>query len=132
MSDTKEAIAAVTAHVRFQAGACAYLGSPLYAGLLEHIAEDVEAQGPSWRALERFAGWERDTAYALRLMGAIHRLVLTGEGPPLAPPFGPGADPARAWDALQALLDQSAQQIGQAAFERPVQTNEVGRCAALA
>src|SRR3954454_18866681 len=132
MSDTKEAIAAVTAHVRFQAGACAYLGSPLYAGLLEHIAEDVEAQGPSWRALERFAGWERDSAYALRLMGAVHRLVLAGEQPELARHFGPGADPDRAWTAMHGLLHERAEDIVAIASERPVQTNEVGRCAALA
>src|SRR4051795_13703115 len=122
MSDPA-AVTAVAAHLRFQAGACAYLGSELYAGLLEHTAKDVEARGPSWRALERFAAWERDSAYALRLMGAVHRLVLTGEAPELAPHFGPGADPARAWDAVHALLDQRAEQIGQAALERPVQTN---------
>lgn len=131
-NDPNDAVTAVAAHLRFQANACKQLGSQLYAALLERIAADVEAGGPSWRALERFATWPRDSAYALRFMGAVHRLVLTDEAPELAPHFGPGADPSRAWNALQELLDEKAEEIGQSAEERPVQTNEVGRCAALA
>ncbi len=126
--------AAVTiiSDVHFQRDACAFLGSPLYAALLDRMAEDVEAKGPSWTVLERFAGWSRDSAYVLRLMGAVHRLVLKGEAPSLAPHFTANADPQAAWTALRALLDERGQEIGASAEEHPVQTNEVGRCAALA
>ena len=63
-------------HFRAQAAACLELGSPLYAGLIGRLADDLEARGPT-RAVLR--GHESDTgpsALALRLMGAVHRLVL--------------------------------------------------------
>src|SRR4051812_3970241 len=129
MSEKRSAVAT---NLRIQRDACAHLGSTLYAELLDRMASDVEGQGPSWRVLEPFASWDRDTAYVLRLMGAVHRLVLTGEAPALAPHFGPGADPKAAWAALTDLLTERGHEIQARALEHSVQTNEVGRAAALA
>jgi hypothetical protein len=92
----------------------------------------VNASGPGWRVLEPFAGWPGDSAYVLRLMGAVNRLVLTGEAPGLAPHFAPGGDAAKAWPAFAALLEERGDEVQTIALERPVQTNEVGRAAALA
>lgn len=39
----------LVAHLRFQAGHCARLGSPFYAFLLERAAEDLEDGGPAGR-----------------------------------------------------------------------------------
>jgi hypothetical protein len=119
--------------LRWQAGWCARLGSPLYAGILEAAADDVELGGPTWRLLE---GREREPArsfLALRLAGSVHRLVLMGRLPELAalyPSAGGEADvevaPRRFIEALAAHGDEVAEHL-----DRPVQTNEVGRCAGL-
>ena len=70
--------------LRRQGEHCAKLGSPLYAALLARAADDLEAGGPVAGVL---AGHEDDpggSVPALRLMGAIHRLVLAGEARGLA------------------------------------------------
>ena len=113
---------------------CGRLGSPLYAGLLAQVAEDVAARGPLARVL---AGHEADPAGAavgLRLLGTVHRLVLEGVAPELAayyPSVGGTADPAGAWPALRRLVSARADEI-RAGLTHPPQTNEVGRSAALA
>jgi hypothetical protein len=120
--------------LRRQALACARLGSLFYAGLLNHITSDVEAGGPTWTLLGPHASRPSEDAVALRFLGAIHRLVLAGEAPSLAhhyPSVGGDGDPDRAWSALQALVVTHAAILG-SALERPPQTNEVGRAAALA
>jgi hypothetical protein len=66
-------------------------------------------------------------------MGSVHRLVLRGEAPELArtyPSAGGHSDPAAAWPALTALIEERFEAVD-AGIERPVQTNEVGRAAAL-
>ncbi|HWT24402.1 MAG TPA: DUF2332 domain-containing protein [Solirubrobacteraceae bacterium] len=129
MNDERSAVAR---DVRRQANGCARLGSPLYAGLLARVAVDVESGGPCWRILSAFAGWPLDSAYALRMMGAVHRLVLTGEAPALAPHFVPGGDAEAAWPAFAALIEDRGDALRALARANAVQTNEVGRCAALA
>jgi hypothetical protein len=121
----------ITAHLAAQSNACAYLGSPLYAGLLDRLRLDVESGGPSRRVLEPFADWPGDSAYSLRLMGAVNRLVLSGEAPGLARHFVPGGDAGAAWPAFHALLEGREDEVRGIALDRPVQTNEVGRSAAL-
>ena len=108
------------------------LGSPLYAGLLDRAADDVEAGGPFWPVFEPFADWPVGAAYELRVMGALHRLVLTGDAPQLAPHFAPGGDAGAAWPVLTRLLEERGEEVRDIALAHGVQTNEVGRCAALA
>jgi hypothetical protein len=74
-----DATARLVERMSFQATACERLGSPLYAHLLRCVATDLEEGGPSREIL---GGHESDpggSALALRLMGAVNRLVLTGE-----------------------------------------------------
>ncbi len=124
---------AMVAHLRDQAGACATLGSPLYAELLSRVADDVEAAGP---AADVLSGHEADpgpSALGLRLMGGVHRLVLERRAPGLAtafPSVGGSADPASAWPALRALLGSHRDEL-RGWLDRAPQTNEVGRSAAL-
>ncbi len=119
--------------VRQQAQACARLGSPMYASLLERVADDVEAGGVSARVL---AGHEQDpgpSALALRLMGSVHRLVLERRAPALAvfyPSVGGRFEPAGAWSALRGLLEEAPDAV-RAWLDPAPQTNEVGRAAAL-
>jgi len=129
---TAGARAEIAAHARLQSEGCAMLGSALYAGLLDRVAADVEAGGPCLDVLSPFAGWAFGSAYALRMMGAVNRLVLTGSAPSLEPHFAPGGDAAAAWEPFLSLLADRGDEVQAVAVERGVQTNEVGRCAALA
>ena len=127
-----EATEAVARRLRRQAAYCLVDGSPLYASLLKAAADDVEAEGPVRQVL---AGFENDTwssALSLRLMGAVHRLVLDDSLPELArhyPSTGDG-DATAAWPVFrQALIDQ--RERIRSLLPGGCQTNEVGRCAAL-
>jgi hypothetical protein len=107
--------------------------SPLYSHLLTKGAEDVERGGAVWQVLAP----EADTTYgsnvALRFMGALHRLVLSGQAEALArhyPSTGGDGDAESAWRALLDLVREQQERIA-ALVREPVQTNEVGRCAAL-
>ena len=133
MTAPAEARATIARRLRWQAGHCVRLGSELYGLLLESAAADVEAGGPAWRVLE---GQERDPATsmpALRLMGAVHRLVLAGAAPDLAPYYGSVGghrEAAEAWPAFRSLLEECPEELRDL-VPMPVQTNEVGRSAAL-
>jgi hypothetical protein len=119
--------------LRWQAEWCTKLGSPLYAAILEHSADDVEGGGPVWRVLE---GREREPAgtfLQLRLLGSVHRLVLMGGVPELAelyPSAGGEVDLALAPARFVEVLDHRAEDV-RAHLDRRVQTNEVARCAGL-
>jgi hypothetical protein len=119
--------------LRWQAEWCRRIGSPLYERLLERAAEDAEAGGPVWSALE---GREHDplpSMLALRFMGAIHRLVLEGRAPELGR-FYPSAGGTPDLDgAAAAFLETVAANLEtlRELVANPVQTNEVGRSATL-
>jgi hypothetical protein len=118
---------------RFQAQACAQLGSPMYADLLARLHVDIRDQGET---LEVLRGHEDDpgpSALALRLLGAVHRVVLSGQAPDLAmfyPSVGGTWDPGAGWPAFQAVVSQHGTIVRELLDQAP-QTNEVGRAAAL-
>ena len=58
---------------------CELAGSPLYAAILDAVAEDVGRDGPVGRLLEAVADAPFGDAVLLRLLGGLHRLVLEGE-----------------------------------------------------
>lgn len=69
----------------------------------------------------------------LRLLGALHHLVLAGKAPEIAvfyPTAGGDGDPHRAWPAAEAVIRQHADWI-RGRLHRIVQTNEVGRSTVL-
>jgi hypothetical protein len=126
---TEAAEQAIAGKLRWQADACRMIGSPLYAAVLEAAAGDVEAHGPTWEILR---GHEDDPEFSvlgLRLLGAVNRRVLTGREPRLAEAYA-GGDGSAAWPALREALAANVAEL-RASVERPVQTNEVGRSAAL-
>jgi hypothetical protein len=129
MVDAGVPVIRVERELRLQARACEALGSPLYGHLLSRAAEDFEAGGPTFAVLRGHDG--EGSALALRLMGAVHRLVLRGEAPALATLYAdPDRDPALAWSAFAELLAGRREDLREL-VRLPVQTNEVGRCAAL-
>ena len=74
-------------HFVEQAGWCADLGSPFTAALLRKFAEDFDAGGPIYDLCKDWDGNPRKDALALRIAGALHHAVLTGDAPELAAPF---------------------------------------------
>jgi hypothetical protein len=119
----------IAARLQWQADACRMIGSPLYADLLERAKEDVLAFGPTWEILR---GHEDDPQYSvlgLRLLGEVNKLVLTGREPALGDAYR-SRDPSKAWGELRDVLSSNAEAL-RGSIDRPVQTNEVGRSAAL-
>ena len=118
---------------RLQSHFSAEFGSPLYAELLRRGAEDVEQGGVLASLLDGWQGKPIPDALPIRLVGAVHRLVLDGAAPDLAP-FYPtvGGTPRwpETWDAFLAAI-ASHREVVRAALDRQVQTNEVRRSAAL-
>jgi hypothetical protein len=107
--------------------------SPLYGALLAAMADDLDAGGITAEVL---AGREHDrpgTVPPLRLLGALHRLVLTGRAPRLAeyyPTAGGSNSPDGAWSAAEPTLGEHCAELRRL-LGRTVQTNEPGRACLL-
>jgi hypothetical protein len=125
--------ARLATRLRTHAAFCVTGPSPFYGTLLDRLAADVEAGGPTWDLLGPSLDDPPESMPQLRLLGAVHALVLTGEAPDLAaryPSTGGDGDAAAAWPALAALLGTRADDLAPW-LTRPPQTNEVGRAVAL-
>ena len=116
-----------------QALSCFAFDAPLYGRLSEHCAEDVRGRGPVG---DLVCGWEGDARrgfLALRVLGAVHALVLAGEAPELDP-FYPsvGGSPKwpAAWEAFRSVVAASTPRL-RPMLEFVPQTNEVQRSAVL-
>lgn len=117
----------------FQAAACAQLGSPMYADLLIRLHDDIQHHGDTLHVLRGHEEEPGRSALALRLLGAVHRLVLTGQAPDLAafyPSVGGHWDLDGGWPAFKAALSRHESTVRKLLGKAP-QTNEVGRAAAL-
>jgi hypothetical protein len=102
--------------------------SPMYRDLMLRCAADIETGGAVWDVMGPHAG-PPDSVPALRLLGAVHRLVLSGAAPGLAPYYpsaGGTYDGAAAWPSFVSVLPATEPWL-----DRGVQTNEAGRAAAL-
>lgn len=123
--------ALIAERLRKQAYWCAQLGSPLYSSLLEQSAHEAEEGSVVWRVLQGHESDPPDSAPALRFMAAVHRLVLQGGAPELAEYYpSAGGKKEGAWPVFRETLRQQGEAI-RGLLDKPVQTNEVGRCAAL-
>jgi hypothetical protein len=60
-------------------------GSRFYEVLLDRMADDVVAGGVVWTVLEAHAEDPATEVPGIRLLGGVHRLVLQGRAPELAP-----------------------------------------------
>lgn len=123
----------VVERLEFQARSCAWIGSPLYARLIGAAARDAAAGGVVWRILEPYASDPDGSAVVLRFMAAVHRLVLRGGAPELAavyPSAGGNAGDEGAEGAFLATVTAHEETL-RVDTAQPLQTNEVGRAAAL-
>lgn len=106
--------------------------SRLYVELMRGAADDADAGGI---VATIFAGDPATPASVpeLRLLAALHHVVLSGGAPQLAryfPSAGGDEPPAGAWPVAQRTIAEHAEVIRELA-RRTVQTNEPGRCVAL-
>jgi hypothetical protein len=116
----------------FQRNSCADLGSSLYAEVLDAVIADVGSEGPCGAVLRPHEGDPFGSALPLRFLGSVHRLVLEGRTPRLAahyPSAGGTPGPGLA-DDFVATVAELRPEI-EARVRNGVQTNEVGRSAAL-
>jgi hypothetical protein len=106
--------------------------SPLYVRLMGAAADDIDRGG---QVAGLFAGIPTPPGSVpqLRLTGALHYLVLSGQAPELAAfyPSAGGEEPVEGvWSVAQATIDEHFEQI-RGRLHRTVQTNEPGRSAVL-
>ena len=106
--------------------------SPLSIALMQGAADDLEAGGivaELYRGVPLPAG----QAPALRLLAALHRLVLAGRAPDLAayyPSVGGVVPPDGVWPVAERTLRTHAAEL-RVVLRHGVQTNEPGRSAVL-
>jgi hypothetical protein len=120
--------------LRLQRLGCEW-ASPLYATILDAVLADVEAGGVCAEVFADPGPEPLRDAMVLRFLGGIHRVVLSGRAADLAAfyPSAGGAFTAGVDDPGPAFLATVAHHRDEAisSLEQPVQTNEVGRTAAL-
>lgn len=119
--------------LRDQAASCAHLGSPFTARLLRLLADFLTPTGPLGPRLFAWPGdlTSRGHSVPLRLAGAFHALVLSGQAPALAAAYPPREVPdATLRAAVTDALHAHAPEIDRF-LDSPPQTNEVARSAAL-
>lgn len=120
--------------IELQIAGCDSLGSPLYARLLREMLADHRAGGLTAELLDGRSERPVHDALPLRLLGAVHRIVLRGDAPELAalyPSAGGADDGSPLLERFAAVVRRHRDEVD-AGMARTVQTNEVGRAAVLA
>ena len=118
---------------RLQAGYCRAAGSPLTADVLDAAADDLVSGGPVADLMRPHEDDPPGSVPALRLAGALHRLVLERRTPELAlhyPSVGGSAPVEEVWPAAERTCREHTVELQQL-MSQTVQTNEVGRSAVL-
>ena len=111
-----------------QARACASIGSTMYERLFEDLAADYADNGRTYALLAGRSARPIHDAIPLRLAGALHRIVLSGQDPRLARHYpSAGGSPGTDFTAdVIAYMRDHTDEID-LALTQQVQTNEVGR-----
>ena len=125
--------AAIIEHFVEQGRYCEAYGSPFMARLLEALARDIEAGGPTAALVASWPRSPRTDALAIRVAGALHAAVLSGRDPALAAEY-PAAKPAwdigRVWPLARELLARERAWVADFLRSAP-QTNETRRTIGL-
>lgn len=122
--------------LRQHADFCDGVDAPLYGVLMRGLADDYEGSpGGAVRALcAPWASRPRGSVVQLRLLAALHRLVLQRRAPELATFYrsvGGAGDPSGAWPVARGVIEEHAAALRDELAVAP-QTNEPGRSVALA
>lgn len=129
----QDAAARIAERFNRQADSEVMRGSPLYESLLRRCARDIAQLGPTWRLVQDRRTERPGDVLPLRVMAVAHRLVLAGDAPDLArhyPSAGGRQAASEAWPAFRSLLEERVDDL-RGLLDRPLQTNEVRRCAPL-
>ncbi|MDT0214416.1 DUF2332 domain-containing protein [Rothia sp. ARF10] len=105
----------------------------LYGVLVRELADDADRGGVVSDILRGHEDAPPGDMLQLRLLAGIHRIVLRGDAPGLAPFYpsmGGTADRYAVWPALEPVLRGHVDELREALDVAP-QTNEVGRSVAL-
>ena len=124
---------AMIEHFRQQARFCEEYGSPFMTRLLDAMASDIEAGGPTGGLVANWPRSPRIDAVSLRVAGALHAAVLSGRDPALAaeyPAARPDWDMARVWPLARDFLARERDWVSGFLGSAP-QTNETRRTIAL-
>lgn len=116
-----------------QALGCFALDAPLYGRLNEHCAANVRAGGPVGTLISGWRGDPRSGFLPLRVLGAVHALVLAGEAPDLGrfyPSVAGSPQWPDVWEAFRCVVATRVDRLRPMLDVVP-QTNEVQRSAAL-
>jgi len=118
-----------------QSNACAQLGSPFTAKLCRLVAENLPQTGLLWDKIHNWEGDPRPSgdSVPLRLMGALHGLVVEGKCDELKrvyPPYHTNIGDAELWVIIDKSIKGHEDYIV-ARLESAPQTNEVQRAAIL-
>jgi hypothetical protein len=128
--DTEALLAAFLIQVK----GCGYFGSALSSAVIAAMMDDIAAGGVFAELTQPWRGESvqelSNQAVAVRFLGALHHLVLTGAEPALAAVYPPTADIAAA-AALVPEIGRKHYAAIQAFVRSPPQTNEVRRSGAL-
>ena len=119
--------------LELQAAGCEMLGSLVYGRLLTEILSDYDRGGLTAELLDGRSDRPIHDAIPLRLLGAVHRIVLRGDAPDLAAvyPSAGGFDDGRSvLEPFLATVRVHRDEV-EAGMHKGVQTNEVGRAALL-
>ena len=131
--DSRAAGLALAERFRRHAGSLAANGrSPLYARLMDDAADDLERGGVVARLFDGIPA-PPGSVPQLRLLAALHELVLSGADPRLAgfyPSAGGSQPPELAWPVAADALAENFDWI-RPRLTRTVQTNDPGRSVVL-
>jgi hypothetical protein len=133
VSSTNVTSPSIPEQCRRQAGWCESFGSPLYTHLLSRCADVYEVGGSVRDLLQPHEKDDEPSVLHLRLMGAVHRLVLERRAPQLAkfyPSAGGIVEFNEVWEAFSSVVREQTDTLRRL-IENPVQTNEFGRCGSL-
>jgi hypothetical protein len=120
-------------HFREQSGFCTAYGSPFSGELIAHLADDLEARGPTHALVGDWPTNPRADALSLRIAGALHDAVLTNRDARLAslyPAQNPNWRMDDVWPVARAFLEREHAWVSDF-IRSPPQTNETRRAIAL-
>lgn len=123
---------AVLDNFKQQASVCLSMGSPFYGRLLEEIGGVIVQSSTIGKVLATWPSNPKDAAVALRLVAALHYLVITRQDERLAKIFPPNPElrsEFRESVLIRAFKDHEALILDY--LTSPPQTNEVGRSMVL-
>lgn len=123
----------IVAEGEWQAEWCRALGAPTWAAVIDAVLERLDTGTAAARLLRDDEADPHGSAVWLRLLGAVHRLVLDDPTVPLGRYFataGGRPDPPGVGAVFLEFVDAQSDTVA-IEFARPVQTNEVARAGAL-